>query len=273
MFKTFIVIFISSRMNASEIVELLDKTYTQDNKFKFVADTHVYTYGTDVYTSVTTFLQRFHKPFKMDYWAEIKAAERGITKDEILNEWKETNLKSTIIGSALHEHIEYYFKGIYTPLTNNMDLIRRINKFNIIFAQKLYKLTPVVFEQKIFSKRLRIAGTIDSIFIYEGKIYIIDWKSNKSLKTDDHPKGKYEKLLKPFNKFYKNELNEYSIQLSLYALILSEIGIKVDDMFLVHIPDEGDAKIYKTVDMRDILNSYFDDAYFNSLNDVKQEIN
>ena len=74
-------------MNASEIVELLDKTYTQDNKFKFVADTHVYTYGTDIYTSVTTFLQRFHKPFKMDYWAEVKAIERGITKDEILNEW------------------------------------------------------------------------------------------------------------------------------------------------------------------------------------------
>ena len=244
-------------MTSEEIIKILDTNYSSDKNFKFVAETHKYTYVDDVYTSVTTFLQRFHKPFKIDYWAEVKAAERGVTKDVILNEWKVTNVTSTTIGTAVHEYIENYFKII-------KKILIYINKFNIIFANKLHKLTPVVFEQKIFSKKLKLAGTIDSIFIFEGKIYIVDLKTNKKLRSD--AEQKFEKLLKPFNKFYKNELNEYSIQLSIYAYILAEVGIKIDDLFLVHIPAEGDSKIYRATDMRNILDEYFNGDYINGMN-------
>ena len=76
--------------------------------------------------------------------------------------------------------------------------------------------------------------------------------------TNDHPKGKYEKLLEPFDGFYKNHLNEYSIQLSMYALILEEWGFEVGGAYLVHIgPGDEEAELYKVVDMREKLKSFF----------------
>ena len=98
---------------------------------------------------------------------------------------------------------------------------------------------------------------IDSLFIYKGKIYILDWKTNKDFTHDDHPKGKYEKLLEPFQDHYKNHLSEYSIQLSFYALILEEWGFEVGGAYLVHIgPNEEDAVLHKVVDMREKLSNY-----------------
>ncbi len=64
------------------------------------------------------------------------------------------------------------------------------------------------------------------LFLYRGKIYIIDYKTNKKFTTDKDLVYK-EYLLHPFNKYYKTHLNEYSIQVSMYALILREWGIDV----------------------------------------------
>jgi ATP-dependent exoDNAse (exonuclease V) beta subunit len=95
---------------------------------------------------------------------------------------------------------------------------------------------------------------IDSLFVYRGKIYILDWKTNKDFTDDNHPKGTYEKLLAPFQEHFKNHLNEYSIQLSLYSLILEEWGFQVGGAYIVHIgPGDEDAELYKVVDMRDNL--------------------
>lgn len=243
-------------------MELKDKILSKleqykDSKFVFEPIAHKYTYEEDTFTSVTTFIQNFHKKFDSDYWSEKKAIERGITKEEILLEWKETNDKANDVGTQMHEWIESYYKKEWKELPTNPDVINRINKFNNIYSTNLYKLVPVAFEQRIFSRQLKLAGTIDSIFINpeNNDIYILDWKSNKAFHTD--ATKKYSKLLAPFNKFYENQHNEYSIQLSLYALILKEVGITIKGMFLVHIPHEGDAKIYKGIDMRPILNEYF----------------
>ena len=53
---------------------------------------------------------------------------------------------------------------------------------------------------------------------------------------------------------YKNHLNEYSIQLSMYALILEEWGFQVGGAYIVHIgPGDEEAELYKVVDMRENL--------------------
>ncbi len=95
---------------------------------------------------------------------------------------------------------------------------------------------------------------IDSLFLYKGKIYILDWKTNKQFTNDDHPKGRYEKLLEPFDQYWANHHNEYSIQLSLYALILEEWGFEVGGAYLVHIgPGDEESQLYKIIDMRNEL--------------------
>ena len=69
-------------------------------------------------------------------------------------------------------------------------------------------------------------------------------------------KGKFEKLLLPFDELWKNHLNEYSIQVSLYSLILEEWGFDIRGSYLVHIGPESEATIYKALDLKDQLRNY-----------------
>jgi ATP-dependent exoDNAse (exonuclease V) beta subunit len=225
-----------------------------DVKFEFDPKLHRYTYEGEPFVSVTRFIQQFHKPFEQDYWSKVKAEQAGVPQDWILAEWKKLNDYANEVGTDTHQWIEDYFNQIWKPLPNNLDVIHRINKFNKIYAKQLFKLEPLKFEVRVFSPKWKIAGMIDSLFLYRGKIYILDWKTNKDFTDDNHPKGTYEKLLAPFQDHFKNHLNEYSIQLSLYSLILEEWGFQVGGAYIVHIgPGDEDAELYKVVDMRDNL--------------------
>jgi hypothetical protein len=94
----------------------------------------------------------------------------------------------------------------------------------------------------------------------DGKIFILDYKTNKKFTDDKHPDGRWQKLLHPFDSFYKNHHNEYSIQLSMYASILEEWGFEVGGAYLVYIgPGDEDAQIYKIVDMREIIKKYLNE--------------
>lgn len=225
-----------------------------DPEFKFDPKFHKYTYHGEQFISVTKFIQKFHKPFETDFWSKKKAEQAGVSQEEILNDWKKLNDYANEVGTDTHQWIEDYFNGIWRTLPSNLDLIHRINKFNKIFAKHLHRLEPIKFEVRVFSKKWKIAGMIDSLFFYKGKIFILDWKTNKQFTFDDHEKGRYEKLLEPFDDHWKNHLNEYSIQLSLYALILEEWGFEVGGAYLVHIgPGDEEAELFKVVDMRDKL--------------------
>ena len=231
----------------------------KDPDFIFDPGLHKYTYHGDTFQSVTQLIGQFHEPFDSEKWSKIKADQAGVDQDEIKKEWKRLNDYANEIGTDTHQWIEDYYNKIWREIPTNLDLIHRINKFNKIFAKQLHKLEPLAFEVRVFSKKWKKAGMIDSLFIRNGKIFILDWKTNKEFKTDDHPKGKYHKLLSPFDEFYENHHNEYSIQLSMYAAILEEWGFEVGGAYLVHIgPGDEEATLIKVKDMREYINEYFE---------------
>ena len=233
----------------------------KDPEFLFDPGLHKYTYHGDTFQSVTQLIGQFHEPFDSEKWSKIKADQAGVDQDEIKKEWKRLNDYANEVGTDTHQWIEDYFNKLWKPIPSNLDLIHRINKFNKIFAQHLHKLEPLKFEVRVFSKKWKIAGMIDSLFLYKGKIFILDWKTNKQFTSDDHPKGKYQKLLEPFEEHYKNHLSEYSIQLSLYSLILEEWGFEIGGAYLVHIgPGDEDAELHKVIDMREKLRMFLDDC-------------
>lgn len=236
---------------------ILDKLESfNDESFKFDPVYHKYTYGGLPLISVTQFIARFHEKFDSDFWSKKKAKEAGKYQWEILTEWKELNDRSNVIGTGLHNYIENYYNKIYQEIPNDIDIVDRINKFNIAYVKYLHKLTPVKFEQRVFSKRFKIAGMLDALFTYNDNLFILDWKSNKSYNTDDDKDGKYEKLLYPFQDYYKNHHNEYSIQLSLYKLLLKEVGIDIKVCYILHIGPNTDGKMHKAQDFTDILEKY-----------------
>lgn len=244
--------------------------YFDDPLFSFDEEEHKYTYDGVEFTSVTTYLKNFKRKFESDYWAERKAIERGISKDEILKEWKGKGDVANVLGTAVHEWIEKFWIGweesiIPTHYESPGDEVkRRCLKFLEIYEKKLHNFVPLKPELRVFSKKWRISGTIDQPLLFWDEkmkkvLFVIgDWKTNKEFKDDHHPKGRYQKLLRPFIGFYSNSHNEYSLQISLYRLILEEIGIETHSGFLCHIGPQGPARLYPAKDFRDPLKIYLD---------------
>jgi ATP-dependent exoDNAse (exonuclease V) beta subunit len=234
-----------------------------DTNFTFDADAHVYKYNKTQLTSVTNYIEQFHEPFDSKFWSEKKSSQTGERVESILERWDIENQYSKKIGTNTHIWIENHYNKIWQEIPTDYDLINRINKFNIIYASHLHKLMPIKFEQRIFSKKYKLAGTVDGLFLYNDAIFILDWKTNKNFTSENNP-PKYETKLKPpFQDYDKTHHIEYSIQISLYSIILKEWGFDIKGGYLVHIPPmETPATIYKTYDFVDILSKHLEnDTY------------
>lgn len=108
-------------------------------------------------------------------------------------------------------------------------------------------------------KKYNLAGTIDKLFLYDGKLIIGDWKTNKEIKTDND--WCFNKLLSPFDNIKENELNKYSLQLSIYAILLEEVGLEVSDFFICHIPpNDLECEVYKCKDFRAEIRNYLSNS-------------
>lgn len=244
--------------------EILDRLKVfETNDFKFIEESHKYFLKERQMISVTTLLHEFKKPFDSDYWSKKKAEERGVTQDVILKEWAETNKKSTDMGTWVHNFAEHYFKKEWYPLPTDLDTAKKINKFIIAYAKHLHKLEPLLFEMKLFSKR-GIAGMIDCLFLYKGKdgeykLIMLDYKTNKKWTDDDN--NRYSRLLGPFDDQWENHHNEYSIQQSMYSLIIKEeTGLEVAAKYLLYIPNENEeAKLIKCKDFEDRIENWLNE--------------
>jgi hypothetical protein len=246
-------------MNYNEILKKL--SMFNDDNFSFDTTLHKYRYDSIELTSVTTLIGNEIKPkFKSDYWANIKAKERGISKKEILNEWRYLAKQGSSRGNIIHEFLEWKIKNNNQYININgykKDLII-YNKLQ--YAQKIIDwlfqtFQYIIPELKVFNIKWKIAGTIDIIPIMSnGNIYIFDYKTNKNLSFH-----KYEKLLPPFNDLYNNDFNIYSLQISTYIAILNEIGLNLNIGGIISIPQNDIPKIIKTNDyierIKDFLNN------------------
>lgn len=239
--------------------------------FTFDDPTHIYTYKGKQFPSVTGVISNFHAPFDSDYWLERKAEERGVDESIIKAEWDFKRDYACDLGTDVHEWIEDYYNEKWRPLPANEDRMNRVKKFLDLYVSRLCKLQPLAMELRIWAERWNLAGTIDALFLrhdYENqKTYLLvgDWKTNKKFTYDEHPdvNGRY-KLLAPFDDLLDTKHNDYSIQISIYRLMLAEHGIETDGGFLVHLgPDDQPGKIFKAKDLREPLEKYLDEQYGN----------
>lgn len=261
------------------IEEILNKIKVfEDKNFIFDAEKHKYTYNGEEFISVTTFLKQFSEEFDSAYWSKRKAIERlakkrgisshnideqdpevALTIKEIIGEWDKKRDFSCDLGTDVHKYIEERFtpgSTITKESFTNPEVLNRIDKFELLYEKRLKKLIPVAQELRIFSKKYKLAGTIDALFLFENKLFIVDWKSNSKYSTDKDKN--YQKLKGVFSNEWENEHNKYSIQLNLYKMILEEYGIKVDNCAIVYLPPSIDESvIYKIKDYTTELNNYF----------------
>ena len=272
--------------------EILEKIRIfNDSNFTFNEKYHTYKYKGEKYRSVTNIIKDFCQPFDSDYWSKKKAVDRINESDdlvltdenidkvqaEILKEWDYKRDRSCDLGHIVHLYLEQKFSDdLEIEVVNDQEALNRIRKFEERVIPRLKNFKSIAQELRIFSHTLKISGTIDGLFLrfIDGKVklYILDYKTNGNLKTDKD--RNFSKLKPPFTDQWENEHNKYSIQLSLYKLMLAEYGIKVDECALIYIPpSESDPKILKCKDYIPQLEMYFGVNFYSKLEKGEKNLN
>ena len=62
-----------------------------------------------------------------------------------------------------------------------------------------------------------------------------------------------KKMYDPFSNLLDSPYNHYQLQLSLYQLLLEEVGFEVENRHIVWLLPDGEYKIYQTRDFTSIL--------------------
>jgi hypothetical protein len=237
------------------------------NNIKFHDQDHVYYMNGIKTKSVTSIIGQYKHPFDKDYWSQKKADERGITKEEILKEWKYKADFSCERGSAFHEFAENYLTNKVFPFPEHKirnvlgdeekmleckeGVFKIIEMFKKFYDDSHGKLIPVRAEVVVGDEEWGVTGMIDQLFINEKskKLEIWDWKTNKAIKKVN----KWQQFKEPLSHLDVCELNTYSLQLSFYRLIVERnTDLTLGDSYIVWFNENNDEyKVMKCYDFRD----------------------
>lgn len=208
--------------------------------------------------NVTAKIKELQKPFDREGIAQRVSAKLGKIVGEVLTEWEDKGEKARRLGIAVHEHIaqallnqlpEQNGQTSFLDLNNKLPEIERFDRL----WEKLNGTMGIEakwVEWVIGDEDLGLAGTVDSV-LYDpsSELYHIwDWKTGKF-----DLNNQFENLLSPFDHLDASKLHIYSLQVSLYRLILERnTGLQLGDSYLVHLTPEGH-QIYEAVDLREPL--------------------
>lgn len=206
--------------------------------------------GDESYTSVTTFIHHFFKPFDAKTVIQkMKRSQRwssspyyGKTDEEIMSEWEKKRVDSASSGTYMHQQIERFYneeEPHTEPIGKEWQLFGDFHKH---FAR-----TPYRTEWYVYDEEAKLAGSIDMVFC-EGEndtdLIIVDWKRTSELKTSNF----YQKGLHPVSHLDDCNFYHYSLQLNTYKYILEKnYGKQVKHMFLVVLHPNNNEYLQKEV--------------------------
>lgn len=213
---------------------------------------HTYILDNEEYcTSVTRFIHKLFPEFDAIAVSNKVSEKTGKNALELRNSWKEINLESQIFGTNIHHYAESLLIG-RIPRRPSGEKEKAYYKQVDIFISNLLKEFDIIdIEKIIFSKKYKLAGTVDLILKNKktGLIHIDDWKTNKEIKYDNI----FENAFEPISYIPNCNFYHYSLQLSLYKFLLLEENYYEasqlnNDSYIYHIQADRINKI-KTADM------------------------
>ena len=258
----------------SEVRNLITDSFSD---LEFVEDVHKYYLpinGKKIeLPSVSSVIEQWVPEVDWDEKAEMKAVKLVMTKDEMLKQWHETNIRSTSNGSQTHffgENCMNLFIGREDKVKMDMTFQYTDDGYLIPYAPKEDAVTkyyedilsnpdiyPVMPEAKVHTAYVDgvknpYAGTFDILMAYRYKGRIVfsihDFKTNADI-YKDYSRNWDVMMLEPFSRFYEEPFSHYAIQLSLYQIALMNLGIEVVDRNLIWLKDNKTYEKVKTPDL------------------------
>ena len=169
------------------------------------------------YKSITTVLGNYNKQAIME-WRERVGEERA------------NKISSTAAnrGTKVHKICEDYINNETTEFKLQMlmpDLKELFFKIKPIIDENLGDVYSQ--EQALYSHKLKIAGRVDLIGIWNGRLSVIDFKTSTKQKDEEY-------------------IQNYFMQCTAYALMFSELtGMWIDDIVVLIATEEGEAQLFE----------------------------
>lgn len=222
-------------------------SHPRDLKLKFDEPTHTYTIDSESnYKSVTTWIHDFFPGFNADKIIEKMRKSKTwtpdnkyfyLTNDQIKSLWKNNGKQAAKLGTEMHLNIENYYNGVEFSSE-----FKKTKEYKIFrkYLEHHKNYIPYRTEWAIFTKKYRLAGSIDMVYHDpedKDKVIIVDWKRCKELKFDN----KWEKAIEPISDIPNCNFWHYTLQLNVYRMILEKYyNLNVSKMYLVVIHPDFD---------------------------------
>ena len=187
----------------------------------------------EIYPSITTILQETmskEKKESLENWKEQEVAAEYITQE------------AAIIGTETHKLIENHINEVRQADEVRLLSVAHFNNL-IPFLQKINDVHGT--ELRLYSNKMKLAGTSDCIANYEGELSIIDYKTKRSNQKEEWMK-------------------DHFIQGAAYAQMFKELtGIEVKQVVIL-VSSEKNSRmefVKNTEDYKDLLNQRLNQYY------------
>ena len=227
--------------------------------------THVYT-NTDTgekYTSVTTLIGNYKKPFDKDKWSKLVAQREGVSQDEILNKWSSITTTAQNRGTNVHLIMENYIKDKKIEKGYEELIDSFIKKTNGVILPN----SKILSEELLFTHEYKLAGTADLVVENNNIFYIMDFKTNKKFnfinKYNDY-------FYEPIDYLPQCEFTTYTIQLSIYAWMYEQLtGKKCGGLKIFYLREFNDKTFWQEIPCTYMKSSVVDILNDKRLKDTK----
>lgn len=222
--------------------------------------------------SVSGLIKKYEKPFDSYKIAKTVADRDGFSVEQILEQWDFTRDYSCHKGSEFHKFVEnflarkqisidenainVFFKNnkkfsTSGSIENYKNELKRLIK-NFLNFYEWWKQDHILIKSEfvIGDKETEICGTVDNLsYNTKTKEFVMfDYKSNKDIKKrNDYG----EKFLSPLNHLDKCEYTKYSLQQSLYSVIIEKITpFKVPKSYIVWVNNKENYELIECLDLK-----------------------
>lgn len=277
------------------IREQIISNYT--NKLVFLEEPHEYYLDGVKYMCVSDVTHKY-KPMTSEQMAEncVNKWHRdqdpsykyyGMTKEQILAKWKVKSDHACSFGTDVHafgESMFYYMTGQKDKILPECKdkFIDGVPCPSCSHEEAVVKfwndipecIVPVLAETKVFNTQgIQYAGTFDILFYYvkepnsiSNGLIISDYKTNEDL----YKNFMGQTLLWPFNDYLDQNVSYYTLQQSLYAIPLQNLGMKVLGSRLVWLKGDGS---YDKVTVDDVTDRLRETLHIPSAEEINKNFN
>ena len=131
-------------------------------------------------------------------------------------------------GTKYHTIVEHYLKNELEKVEKSEGL----PKYMFGFSRKtLDRISDIhILEAPLYSRRLGVAGRVDCIAHFDGELSIIDFKTTKQLKKEEH-------------------LEKFFVQEAAYAYMYYELTVdEVDKLVTLSVAEDGSTQVVQKYD-------------------------